>query len=32
MVKQYEKGMLEFMSQQDYTNLVCDQLEVLPQK
>ena len=30
MVKQYEKGMLEFMSQQDYTNLVCDQLEVLP--
>ena len=27
MVKQYEKGMLEFMSQQDYTNLVCDQLE-----
>ena len=30
MVKQYEKGMLEFMSQEDYTNLVCDQLEVIP--
>ena len=30
MVKQYEKGMLEFMSQDDYTQLVCDQLEVIP--
>lgn len=30
MVKQYEKGMLEFMSQEDYINLVADQLEVLP--
>ncbi|RXI98654.1 TIGR01212 family radical SAM protein [Anaerobacillus alkaliphilus] len=30
MVKQYEKGMLEFMSAQDYIKLVCDQLEVLP--
>ena len=30
MVKQYEKGMLEFMTQEDYTNLVCDQLEILP--
>ena len=30
MVKQYEKGMLKFMSQDDYTNLVCDQLEELP--
>ena len=29
MVKQYEKGMLEFMSQDDYTQLVCDQLEVI---
>lgn len=32
MVKQYEKGMLEFMSQDDYTNLVCDQLEILPKE
>ncbi|MCT8137254.1 TIGR01212 family radical SAM protein [Anaerobacillus sp. CMMVII] len=30
MVKQYEKGMLEFMSAQDYIKLVCDQLEVIP--
>lgn len=30
MVKQYEKGLLEFMSQEDYINLVVDQLEVLP--
>jgi uncharacterized protein len=30
MVKQYEKGMLEFLSQEDYVNLVCDQLEILP--
>ncbi|WP_251942759.1 TIGR01212 family radical SAM protein [Staphylococcus sp. Marseille-Q5304] len=30
MVKQYDKGMLEFMSQEEYTNLVCDQLEVIP--
>lgn len=30
MVKQYEKGMLEFMSQENYTKLVCDQLEILP--
>src|SRR3954454_6039038 len=32
MVKQYEKGMLEFLSQEDYVNLVCDQLEILPPK
>ena len=30
MVKQYEKGMLEFLSFEDYIQLVCDQLEVLP--
>ncbi|WP_156319771.1 TIGR01212 family radical SAM protein [Bacillus sp. FJAT-18017] len=30
MVKQYEKGMLEFLSFDEYINLVCDQLEVLP--
>jgi uncharacterized protein len=30
MVKQYEKGMLEFMSAQEYIKLVCDQLEVIP--
>ncbi|WP_010174402.1 TIGR01212 family radical SAM protein [Bacillus coahuilensis] len=30
MVKQYEKGMLEFLTQEDYVNLVCDQLEILP--
>ncbi|WP_414050400.1 TIGR01212 family radical SAM protein [Macrococcus animalis] len=32
MVKQYEKGMVEFMSQEDYVNLVADQLEVLPEE
>lgn len=30
MVKQYEKGLLEFMDLQTYINLVCDQLEVIP--
>ncbi|MFL0363453.1 TIGR01212 family radical SAM protein [Pseudobacillus sp. 179-B 2D1 NHS] len=30
MVKQYEKGLLEFLSLEDYVNLVCDQLEILP--
>ncbi|WP_096436274.1 TIGR01212 family radical SAM protein [Alteribacter populi] len=30
MVKQYEKGMVELMSLEEYVNLVCDQLEVLP--
>ncbi|OIJ11662.1 TIGR01212 family radical SAM protein [Anaerobacillus arseniciselenatis] len=30
MVKQYEKGMLEFMSADKYIQLVCDQLEVIP--
>ncbi|MEH7437614.1 TIGR01212 family radical SAM protein [Neobacillus drentensis] len=29
MVKQYEKGMLEFLSKEDYIKLVCDQLEIL---
>jgi len=32
MVKQYEKGMLEFLSKEDYVHLVCDQLEILPPK
>lgn len=30
MVKQYEKGLLEFLSLEEYVHLVCDQLEVLP--
>ncbi|WP_078550433.1 TIGR01212 family radical SAM protein [Litchfieldia alkalitelluris] len=30
MVKQYEKGMLEFLSLDNYVSLVCDQLEILP--
>lgn len=30
MVKQYEKGKLEFLSQDDYVQLVCDQLEIIP--
>lgn len=30
MIKQYEKGMLSFLSQEDYTSLVVDQLEILP--
>lgn len=30
MVKQYEKGMLEFMERDPYIQLVADQLEVLP--
>lgn len=30
MVKQYEKGLLEFLSFNDYIQLVCDQLEILP--
>lgn len=30
MVKQYEKGLLEFLSFDDYVSLVCDQLEILP--
>ncbi|MBU9713764.1 TIGR01212 family radical SAM protein [Evansella tamaricis] len=30
MVKQYEKGLVEFISSEEYINLVCDQLEVLP--
>ncbi|MFZ3589367.1 TIGR01212 family radical SAM protein [Bacillus sp. DJP31] len=30
MVKQYEKGLLDFLSFDDYINLVCDQLEVIP--
>lgn len=30
MVKQYEKGLVQFLSFEEYVNLVCDQLEVLP--
>jgi uncharacterized protein len=30
MVKQYEKGLLEFLAFDDYVRLVCDQLEILP--
>lgn len=30
MVKQYEKGVVEFLSKEDYINLVVDQLSVLP--
>lgn len=30
MVKQYEKGFLEFLTQEEYVELVCDQLEILP--
>ncbi|WP_100331899.1 TIGR01212 family radical SAM protein [Bacillus xiapuensis] len=30
MVKQFEKGLLEFLSFEEYVQLVCDQLEVLP--
>lgn len=30
MVRQYEKGMVEFLGRDEYINLVCDQLEVLP--
>jgi len=30
MVKQYEKGMLEFLTFDQYISLVCDQLEILP--
>lgn len=30
MVKQYEKGMLTFLSLEDYVNLVVDQLEIIP--
>ncbi|MCT6925051.1 TIGR01212 family radical SAM protein [Metasolibacillus sp.] len=30
LVKQYEKGLLQFMTQEDYIQLVVDQLEVLP--
>ncbi|WP_433743873.1 TIGR01212 family radical SAM protein [Falsibacillus pallidus] len=30
MVKQYEKGMLQFLSFDDYVRLVVDQLEILP--
>ncbi len=32
MVKQYEKGLLTFMSKDDYIKLVVDQLELLPQE
>ncbi len=30
MVKQYEKGLLEFLTFENYVSLVCDQLEILP--
>lgn len=30
MVKQYEKGLLQFLSFEDYVSLVVDQLEILP--
>ncbi|MDN4526544.1 TIGR01212 family radical SAM protein [Fictibacillus fluitans] len=30
MVKQYDKGMLQFLDFETYVNLVCDQLEILP--
>lgn len=30
LVKQYEKGMLDFLSMDDYVKLVVDQLEILP--
>lgn len=30
MVKQYEKGMLQFLSRDEYIDLVVDQLEILP--
>ncbi|WP_407271943.1 TIGR01212 family radical SAM protein [Radiobacillus sp. PE A8.2] len=31
MVKQYEKGLLEFLTKEDYIKLVVDQLEILPE-
>ncbi len=30
LVKQYEKGLLDFLSMEDYVKLVVDQLEILP--
>ncbi|MRX72378.1 TIGR01212 family radical SAM protein [Bacillus lacus] len=30
LVKQYEKGKLSFLTQEEYVQLVCDQLEILP--
>jgi hypothetical protein len=30
MVKQYEEGLLQLMSKDEYVQIVCDQLEVLP--
>ena len=30
MVKQYENGLVQLMEFDEYVNLVCDQLEVLP--
>jgi radical SAM protein (TIGR01212 family) len=32
MIKQYEKGLVEFMDKDDYIGLVVDQLELLPPK
>lgn len=31
MIKQYEKGYLEFMTREEYVSLVVDQLEILPE-
>ena len=31
MEKMLQKGMLTLMSQEEYINLVCDQLEILPE-
>lgn len=30
MIKQYEKGMVQFLSMDEYIQLVCNQLEILP--
>ena len=32
MEKMLEKGMLKLMTQDEYINLVCDQLEILPEE
>src|SRR5699024_9479645 len=32
MIKQYEKGLLEFMTKEQYIKLIVDQLEILPQE
>src|SRR5699024_9619820 len=30
MIKQYEKGLVTFLTKEEYISLVCDQLEILP--